>query len=459
MNLRFPLAATLLAACGAVDLEAASIKQAYRFGDDDRLEAFQLDGGLAALAEQSIAALVLADRFQAEWGHCADGGLVTSGRTNIERRNYCATERFADQVSLSSCSGTLIDDDLILTAEHCLENGCRGLRFVFGFLNAQPGQLRAFSADDVYACRRFVVRDVGNDLGIVQLDRPVAAPRAPAVVASTIPATGSRLTMLGFPLGMPLKASPGLVKSIFGNAIRHSCDGNAGNSGSGTFNEQLQVVGVHTAGPGDLRPLGPNGCLLNATYDDEGRIPGLPTAPQLAGSQWQGPAIAALCAGGWPSTRLCQRVPVCGDGTCSPAEVCPADCTSRCGDDVCERHEWLACSNDCGAQTLCREALDGGLDAGADGGDGGLVDAGALDGGPADGGLVDGGVLDGGQSADTDAGADGGDAVDAGTCIVCVPAPAPCGCGVTSWTGALWLLVAMLGLRRTRAPAPTFSDS
>lgn len=438
MTLRVPLAAALVAACGAVDLpQPGTVRQAYRFGDDDRLEAFELDGGLATIAERSIAALVQPDRFQAEWGHCADGGLVTSGRTNIERRNVCSTERFADQVSLSSCSATLIDDDLILTADHCLEGGCKGLRFVFGFLNAQPGRLRTLTGDDVYTCRRFVVRDVGNDLGIVQLDRPVAAPRAPAALASAIPSTGAPLTALGFPLGIPLKASPGLVKSLFGNSIRHSCDGNAGNSGSGTFDAQLRLVGVLSTGPGDLRPLGPNGCFLNATYDDEGRIPGLSTAPQLAGSQWQGPAIAALCAGGWPSLRLCQRSAVCGDGTCSAAESCPADCTSRCGDDVCERQEWLSCSSDCGEQTLCREALDGGADgglgAGADGGDAGATFDGGLDAGPLQ--VPDAGPVDGRE-------------VDGGTCVSCEPRPPPCGCGVTSWPGVLWLVTAVVGRRR-----------
>ncbi len=46
----------------------------------------------------------------------------------------CEGERFAGQITAAGCSATLIDDDLVLTAGHCIDAGsCAGRFYVFNY--------------------------------------------------------------------------------------------------------------------------------------------------------------------------------------------------------------------------------------------------------------------------------------------------------------------------------------
>jgi len=60
-----------------------------------------------------------------------------SGPTYKEFYDACPEERFLEQKSVAHCSGSLIAEDTVLTAGHCIESQeeCKDFSFVFDFLN------------------------------------------------------------------------------------------------------------------------------------------------------------------------------------------------------------------------------------------------------------------------------------------------------------------------------------
>jgi hypothetical protein len=279
----------------------------------------------------------------------ADGTVrVTSTQTLGQRHNLCADQRFRTQPTAASCSGTLIDDDLVLTAGHCIENlsDCAGHFFVFDYLFESEGSMPSLDRDDVYRCVDLIVsgaRDIPGalDLAIVQLDRPVVG-RTPASFAPLggLPlappaddsepeppreplALGEALLMAGFPSGIPLKLDSGgrvaNPRTNIGNFFVASVDAFRGNSGSGVYDASLRLVGVLTDGATDYRNVG--SCQVVSV---------LPVTQAEEGVHYAHHAVQALCARGFPSARLCGTVaPACGDGFCSgdeTSESCAADC-------------------------------------------------------------------------------------------------------------------------------------
>ena len=71
-------------------------------------------------------------------------------RATFSRRGSASP--FSDQPSSAQCSGVLIDDDLVLTAAHCLRAlPCEEWRLVFGFYYIAPGVLNAIRSEDVFS--------------------------------------------------------------------------------------------------------------------------------------------------------------------------------------------------------------------------------------------------------------------------------------------------------------------
>lgn len=274
--------------------------------------------------------------------------------TLAETQSLCPGQRFADQPAAAFCSGTLIDDDLVLTAGHCIENqeACERTRFVFDYFFEAPGTLASVSRSDVYGCRRLVVRQLdegSRDYAIVQLDRPAtAAGRVPAPVRleSGPVSAGTRLGIIGFGSGIPAKIdSGGRVLDPRPRALDFftaTTDSFGGNSGSGVFDlASGAVVGVLVRGDRDYRSDG--SCFVVNELPEDGSTGG-------ESITYVRPAIDALCAS-WPSERLCGSRATCGDGACNGGEDasrCPSDCAAAaCGDGVCDYLEDETCPNDC----------------------------------------------------------------------------------------------------------------
>lgn len=317
-----------------------SLQEKVVYGLDDRQDVYQVaSSDLRSLTENAIVALM------------PRGMVDTSDPDQIRLRAYelgewmnlCDGERFVDDPVAADCSGTLIDDDLVLTAGHCVEDqdDCESQRYVFNYYKVSKGTLATITSDDVFECQRLVVQsrtdDLRDDYAIIQLDRPATSEgRRPAGVKleNTAMVADDPVTVIGFGSGIPAKVdSGGSVKNPRSNALDYftaSTDTFGGNSGSGVFDANLDLVGALVRGESDYTDGEDGSCrVVNVVSETEGGSYGFEHIAYVHH------AIEALCESGWQSARLCgTEGSICGDDACTDDEtksVCPIDCG---GDDL-----------------------------------------------------------------------------------------------------------------------------
>ncbi|WNG36410.1 trypsin-like serine protease [Archangium violaceum] len=264
---------TLAVGCGpAEELEAAKSDEAATigkkagrivYGTDDRQDVYaHPNATLRARAQQATVALMEPGSFDA-----TDPNNVTfSDWTLGEAYNLCTTERFRDDPIAAGCSGTLIDDDLVLTAGHCVLDAadCANKRFVFNYYRPAAGTLKTVTTEDIFSCASIVARkleDVGGrnlDYAILRLDRP-ATPRftpAPVRMNNTALSTGQNVAVIGCGSGVPFKIdSGGSVRDPRSGTRDYfvaSTDTFGGNSGSGVYETSgYTVAGILVRGDED----------------------------------------------------------------------------------------------------------------------------------------------------------------------------------------------------------------
>lgn len=277
---------SLLAIVGALsgcaqDGSVGSRPEAVVYGDDDRTDVYaHPDSSLRALATTSIVALMQSAALTEE----TDGTFsYDTSFTHGEAYNLCSDQRFIEQPIAAFCSGTLVAPEVIVTAGHCVEDmtDCLETSLVFDYLYTADGELAELEADDVYNCVEILARENGTlDYAYLRLDRPVVG-HAPADISAGIGATcrsvsdGDAVSVLGFGAGLPLKIDDG------GNVTDESTDGTyffhtsldtfGGNSGSGVFDADGNMVGVLSAGATDYVTRAGEGCdEVNVLAESQG---------------------------------------------------------------------------------------------------------------------------------------------------------------------------------------------
>ncbi len=299
------------------------------YGEDDRAEVYEHQNqALVEVARTSLVAM----------GRGLPPQCDQQYETNGDSRDLCPGEMFEEQPVIAACSATIVDDDLVLTAAHCVPDQatCDDVWFSGGVYYDDAESLHPVGASDVYKCVGIVVEAEG-DAVVVQVDRPFQAPYVPALPAREAVEIGDEVALMGFGGGIPAKIVSG-CHVLGGSPARpeFNCDMLPGNSGSPMLTPEGELWGVLHAGAGSYVPDGD--CRVPMVYTEEGLLPDLPTAPQLAAAIPLESVLEALCELEWP-TSLCATAAVCGDQICSGGEtyqVCD-DCERpTCGDGSCE---------------------------------------------------------------------------------------------------------------------------
>lgn len=184
-----------------------------------------------------------------------DGETFKTKGTPLSKIGFCADARFANQTSVARCSASLVGEDLILTAGHCVDDDfkkwCAEYSVVFDFTKDSP-----IKRQNVFSCKEVIYRNFempfGEDLALIRLTKKVPG-RTPITISETPVSIGEKLSMIGYPLGIPQKiVDDGKVTAPSDSSVsfQHDLDSFSCNSGGPIFNSKGEQVGVLVRGSG-----------------------------------------------------------------------------------------------------------------------------------------------------------------------------------------------------------------
>lgn len=227
-------------------------------------------GSLGACAELDDAELsqeeqesICGRTDDSQWVNDYNGALGPSvGFVQTHKASKGALETTAAANSSKYCSGTLIASNLFLTAGHCVDSSSVGEYVAMNYERAAGSSTLLIQSH--YRIDAVLEDSLGGlDYAILRLAGTPGTTWGVAAVATTEPATGAALTIIGHPQGLPKKIEAGTVFGLSTNTIRYNnIDTLGGNSGSGVLDSQGRVVGVHTNG----------GCTATGGYNYGTRI-------------------------------------------------------------------------------------------------------------------------------------------------------------------------------------------
>lgn len=197
---------------------------------------------------ENIRATICGTADDSQWVNDYDGSLGPSiAFVSSNKGPVGALENSGADNSSKFCSGTLIANDLLLTAGHCVDRRSVGKYVSFNYERVAGGSsLLAQSHHRISA----VVEDGKRlDYAIIRLDGNPGATFGVAPVASADAAVGDSLTIIGHPEGLPKKIEAGTLSAFSGDYLQYGdLDTLGGNSGSGILDASGRIVGVHTNG-------------------------------------------------------------------------------------------------------------------------------------------------------------------------------------------------------------------
>ena len=242
-------------------LPCSSADEKIIYGDDDRVEYYDVPEAFKAAADSTVSLWkksgVRADKDSGKY-------LLATGNFG-EAYGLCPDVRFREQTIGAFCSGSLVGEDLVLTAGHCIESEekCKDTAFVFGYSISAPGQSARtqMTPGEVYTCSKVVKRQWldttltingkpqtirGQDYALVKLDRKVTGRRPLAINRLGGLKKGDQLSATGHPNGLPFKFSAeGAVMMEVPKESAYfisNLDIFGGNSGGPAFNARTGLI-------------------------------------------------------------------------------------------------------------------------------------------------------------------------------------------------------------------------
>ena len=253
------------------------------YGDDDRLDYNKMSASMKKLADSTVSLWKSADVT-------LEGDSYKLATTNFGTTvNLCPEERFREQKMGAFCSGSLVGEDLIMTAGHCVtsETACKDTKLVFGFAikDAKKGASDTIAKTEVYSCKSIVKRFLGDEPGegdatnlkadyaLIKLDRAVKGHAPLPINRGKSAAVGTELFVIGHPVGLPVKLASGasVRTSEAGNAFFvANLDTYGGNSGSPVFNTKTNLIeGILVRGETDFVSTA-EGCRISNVETNAG---------------------------------------------------------------------------------------------------------------------------------------------------------------------------------------------
>ncbi len=189
------------------------------FGNDDRLDRYQLESDAQLSYSRSTAALTLKSRLKLNRDQTYSINFDIPGTGRAQSVGVCLHPFVGQPNLISYCSSTLIGPDLLLTSGHCFYRGtsqtpdqvCAESVALFDYsLNQLGFDPVRFLPDQIYSCKKLeIYAHQGDfDYAIVRLDREVKGREifAPVMANRSIPLkTKYQYWTSGYPRGLPNK--------------------------------------------------------------------------------------------------------------------------------------------------------------------------------------------------------------------------------------------------------------
>jgi subtilisin-like proprotein convertase family protein len=241
------------------------------YGNDDRLDSYQIQNQVLRDQIKSTVALIETSKLTS-----TNSGYQINGPKFGDDYNLCADEPFREQTTAAFCSGSLVGDDLVMTAGHCLTSAsdCANTMIAFDFELTGPGQEnRSLPDTAVYRCQSIIKREQfnsGRDYAIIRLDRKVVGRKALPLRRIGVPAVGDEIYVIGHPAGLPKKLAGGArVRSLRSEHFIANLDTYGGNSGSAVFSARTGLIeGILVRGDTDFVSRG--SCMVSNRCSDTG---------------------------------------------------------------------------------------------------------------------------------------------------------------------------------------------
>lgn len=265
---------------GVVALSAISTvaKNKVVYGVDNR---FELSRSPYANLKNTVAGMV--SKYDLNEVKSSTGELESfeitqfTDLTTYRGKKTCDTMKFREQSTAATCTGFLIEEDLLVTAGHCVlrygqkvQNqktyGCMTNKWVFGYdNNSKVDDKLKFGKDDVYGCETVVAAEYNTvrDYAIIKLNKKTVG-KTPVKLSSDKEnyKKSESIFVVGHPTGLPIKIAAGaqVVQDQDSSRFLTDLDTFAGNSGSPIFNFYGEVIGILVSGETDYYFNKEKGC-------------------------------------------------------------------------------------------------------------------------------------------------------------------------------------------------------
>tara|TARA_B100001971_G_scaffold215192_1_gene259908 strand:+ start:161573 stop:162439 length:867 start_codon:yes stop_codon:yes gene_type:complete len=241
-------------------LTFTSILFASIFHGDDRQDFHEIKDPKIKALSSSIPSLIQKVKLNK-----TQTGYEIKTKTLKDGFNFCADANFSNEYQLANCSASLIAEDLVLTAAHCLDpdpnDNFHPSKYVvaFDYKKTSSENIHFLPKENVYEIEDempLYIFDWNSmlDVAIIKLKRKVKNRKPIKLNLDHNYSVTTPLFVLGYPLGVTQKLTDDseiIATEDQPNSFRHHLDTFSVNSGSAIFDATtFEIIGVHVRGTG-----------------------------------------------------------------------------------------------------------------------------------------------------------------------------------------------------------------